>query len=537
MACAYVFLYNSSGSQLTYNYYSGPDDNGFISNYVLPADPTDTYYVLVQRYTGVVGEYQLRVERARGIDLETDYDYSNDSFSGANPVTLTESGNQRSGVIAGTIMARQGSNTDEDRFQLGLLNAGNVIDLSSSLPSSSSLVPSLRVYDGGGTELLDEDGDPSNGFGATVLTDGDYYAEVSSYWIYNGKQYSLTPSLTWSDAEAAAVAEGGHLVTVNDQAEQDFLCSAFCGIGNYWIGLNDYDTENTFVWADGSSSSYENWGPNEPNSGANYDGIYVEDSNGLWYDGYVNWVYRGVVEQTAPQGTSGGPGALAQYLLNVTVSDPVPPQVASVSRLPDGGTTSELISTFDATFSEALDPATVNTPVYTYAINPSNNHLYLLSDSSQTWNQAEAQAQSLGGHLVTIDDPTEQDWIVSEFGGYSSSFWIGLSDQSEQGNWTTWADGTPVVHENWHPSYPISNSGYDFGYLYVPDGLWYNYPNTTSSSWRGLIEIPGGAGDGDGDGTPDAVDSHPADRFNGWDLRAAGPDGIFDSPGTPRRGR
>ncbi|CAB5153727.1 hypothetical protein D3OALGA1CA_4583, partial [Olavius algarvensis associated proteobacterium Delta 3] len=95
----WVGMYNSSGGNLTANASSGPDNDGFISDY--PLTSTDTYYVFVQRQGGSsVGEYQLRIEKTQGIDLESDADYNNDSFSGADPVTLTEAGNQRTGAIA-----------------------------------------------------------------------------------------------------------------------------------------------------------------------------------------------------------------------------------------------------------------------------------------------------------------------------------------------------------------------------------------------------------------------------------------------------
>jgi len=44
-----------------------------------------------------------------------------------------------------------------------------------------------------------------------------------------------------------------------------------------------------------------------------------------------------------------------------------------------------------------------------------------------------------------------------------------------------------------------------------------------------LVEFAGD-GDVDSDGHPDAADTHPADAFNGFDLREAGTDGVFDTP-------
>ncbi|MBN2474703.1 MAG: Ig-like domain-containing protein, partial [Pirellulales bacterium] len=72
-----VYLYGASGGSVVGNAYDGPDHDAYISHYAIPAD--GTYYVQVDYYSGSLGSYQLRVELARGIDLESDQEYHNDS--------------------------------------------------------------------------------------------------------------------------------------------------------------------------------------------------------------------------------------------------------------------------------------------------------------------------------------------------------------------------------------------------------------------------------------------------------------------------
>jgi hypothetical protein len=68
----------------------------------------------------------------------------------------------------------------------------------------------------------------------------------------------------WGVAEANAVALGGHLATVNDMAEQDWLHVTFPA--RYWIGYTDEAVEGTFVWSSGQTPGFTFWNPGEPNN-------------------------------------------------------------------------------------------------------------------------------------------------------------------------------------------------------------------------------------------------------------------------------
>jgi hypothetical protein len=101
--------------------------------------------------------------------------------------------------------------------------------------------------------------------------------------------YLLLESSSWSAAEATAIAHGGHLATVNDADENEFLRAGVLGFDGAdrrgWIGFNDVALEGTFVWTSGEPITYTNWNAGEPNnSGGAEDATEMFGSNGEWND-------------------------------------------------------------------------------------------------------------------------------------------------------------------------------------------------------------------------------------------------------------
>jgi hypothetical protein len=140
------------------------------------------------------------------------------------------------------------------------------------------------------------------------------FAEVIDSQVWNGHTYYLLAPATWSDSEAEAVSLGGHLATINDEAEHEWVWSTFVPpnhplLGDYalWIGYTDSASEGNWAWVSGESKDDTNWPLGEPWSlGEPNAGSLDEDfaflwvvNNGQWFDatdaGNGNRVY-GVVE-------------------------------------------------------------------------------------------------------------------------------------------------------------------------------------------------------------------------------------------------
>jgi hypothetical protein len=86
----------------------------------------------------------------------------------------------------------------------------------------------------------------------------------------NGHTYFLLEPKSWIDSEAEAVAMGGHLVSIDSSAENQFVLDTFCSGANLrrvlWIGLTDAGTEGNFRWTSGEPRIYTNWFAGEPNN-------------------------------------------------------------------------------------------------------------------------------------------------------------------------------------------------------------------------------------------------------------------------------
>jgi hypothetical protein len=139
---------------------------------------------------------------------------------------------------------------------------------------------------------------------ASVLAAGAANAiSVLDTATYNGNTYQLLSEASWTDSEAYAVTLGGHLVAVDNAAENTFLTSTWGAQQTLWIGLfRTAPNAPTFAWSNGQAVTYTNWASGEPNnccSGEDYVHTYA---NGQWNDlanvsGY-GYPQHGVVEIT-----------------------------------------------------------------------------------------------------------------------------------------------------------------------------------------------------------------------------------------------
>jgi hypothetical protein len=347
----------------------------------------------------------------------------------------------------------------------------------------------------------------------------------SAYFESNGSIYTLTSVGTWEEAQAQAQALGGNLVTINDSTENSFLVGTFSGTENLWIGLTDKVSEGTFEWISGETSDYRNWFPGEPNNVGNEDYIGINNSApGTWNDYPSTYIARGIVENKFYEFNGGkyllsGAGtwdqaqAQAQAMGGnlVTINSQAEQdwlfatfgQSSRWTGLTDQVTEGEFkwISGESVTYTNwnvgepnnsgnedyaVMDPNLggrwndslidgYDLPQGIIEIRPEifefNGSQYILSNPG-TWEEAQAQAQAMGGNLVTINSPGEQDWLFQTFG--ESRKWIGLTDQVTEGRFK-WISGEPVTYTNWDVGEPNNLGNEDYVEM-LTNGKWNDLP-------------------------------------------------------------
>ncbi|WP_422108066.1 HYR domain-containing protein [Winogradskyella sp.] len=231
----------------------------------------------------------------------------------------------------------------------------------------------------------------------------------STYFISDDP---VTASVAFTDAEL----NGYELVTINSQAENDYLNEQTGGV-SIIIGINDLTTEGTFEWQSGQPASYTNWRNGQPNNSGNED--YGEmRSDGLWNDRRANFTAHVVIEYN-------------DYTA-------VPTSVSGFSLL--------------GTFGDS-----------TYFISNQNTHI----------GNAYANAGTNGHKLVTINSQAENDAIQTWAANLSGAdkLIIGLNDPNFTNVDYQWQSGQPVTYTNWGTGQP-NDFGGNYAVMQTSSGKW-----------------------------------------------------------------
>ena len=110
---------------------------------------------------------------------------------------------------------------------------------------------------------------------------------------FKGHEYYVFPpetATTWEQAKTICEKLGGHLATINNKEEDQFLFEYMksCGYDSAYFGYSDNINEGEWYWVTGESITYTNWAtsePNQENAREDYCFYYYKYPDGTWNDG------------------------------------------------------------------------------------------------------------------------------------------------------------------------------------------------------------------------------------------------------------
>lgn len=263
--------------------------------------------------------------------------------------------------------------------------------------------------------------------------------EANGWQQFQSSCYKLRSELrkSWVSARSDCVLEGGDLVSITSAEEETYITgrldpSRF----DLWIGYStlpcttiscQVNPDNSqFAWSDASTSTYTNWGTNQPDLSDKPNGLctaVIKDDG----DEYGKWKTH-VCRYERP------------YMCKRALNTICPPGWLSFAG-----------------------------NCYWIVNNPN-----LLT----TWHEAFTACSDRGSSLVTIKNQEEQYYINGQLPDFHQvdvpDIWIGLSDKDQDGNFQ-WVDKTALQFTNWKPGYPKdTTSMWDCGQIYTGNynGKW-----------------------------------------------------------------
>ena len=249
--------------------------------------------------------------------------------------------------------------------------------------------------------------------------------------------------MSWSFARDLCTNMGGHLLTINNQAEQTFIESLMTAGKKdaYWLGAWNVngtldETNKPYRWITGEAFSFTNWMSGEPNFSGE----------------------KGTREHFAEIRKSYG------YKWN---------DVNNISKANKG-------------FILEIEPKSSD---ITYRGSYGGSQ-YLIIDRNITWSEAKVYCEMLGGHLYTIDSSGEAAYVDSIIkNGTRGWYYCGASKQN--GTWK-WLYGRAVSGLTWKYDWPNNYlMKYKASLDYAAIGNAY-YPMHDIKNIGFICEIPAG---------------------------------------------
>ena len=354
------------------------------------------------------------------------------------------------------------------------------------------------------TNIPDEQGGwtvPTNAFVYSyVLTNGNLVLLTNTIYLTNNEVSVVSaPSDAFDGSNLLALASGTITRTIPTVPGRSYNIS-------YW-----YRGPGIDAWWRGEGNATDSSDPeNNANNGSligrfTFPGGEVGQAFGMINPGQ-NYVYAGtnayvqipqrpttstviiggsnVLVQTSPLDVGTGPGFTVEGWINPTNVGIAQPMVEWLARVPTNALVTNLVITAGPFLS---------------AVN--SHYYYLLATTNLT--TSEYWAEQLGGHLATVRNANEENWIYDRFanyGGRNRNLWIGFTNS---GAGTGWLSGeTNLNYYNWRNDQPLNPDGTRnytgiMGVTNNPAGQWvladnrgFIFGSAVTNYFYGVVEVP-----------------------------------------------
>lgn len=129
------------------------------------------------------------------------------------------------------------------------------------------------------------DGPPSDGPGDGPPPDTAAFTCNASYTFeptLTSSYRRVATATAWLPAEQNCEADGGHLVVITSQAEEDHVIALAQGLDT-WIGISDRATEASWIWVTDTEFTYDDFASGQP---GNNNNPTVDQDCGEWGIGW-----------------------------------------------------------------------------------------------------------------------------------------------------------------------------------------------------------------------------------------------------------
>ncbi len=110
-----------------------------------------------------------------------------------------------------------------------------------------------------------------------------------------------------------------------------------------------------------------------------------------------------------------------------------------------------------------------------------NKTYALYEKTGLSWEEAKRYCESLGGHLVTITSPEEQNFINNILSdSYNNLYWIGTKKVNNRWSWVT---GEPFAYVNWAENEPSPQTNENYVHIYAKS----NSNSINKGEWNNTV--------------------------------------------------